>query len=57
MYEDLVEIAKLLQFNDVEISYWALWVDKHNWSDPPMDTTQFLIVTAFHVKVQSEIEP
>ena len=47
----LTELAKQLQMNELELTYWALVLEKYKWTDPQINIQELLRVTAFQIKV------
>ncbi len=51
LYHELISVAKTLQLNEMEIAYWACWLDTCSWKDPALDYKKLLRITAFQIKV------
>jgi len=44
-------ITKTMDLNEMELSYWSLWLDELHWKDVLINCTKLLWVTGFQTKV------
>jgi hypothetical protein len=52
LMEEVGNISKLMQMNEIEIVYWSLWLDSLRWRDSNFDSNKLLWTTAFQTKVR-----
>lgn len=50
-YSILSELAIQMQMNEMEITYWSLWLGKCNWAEKQISQNDLLTVTALQIKV------
>lgn len=51
LLQEVNNVSKVMQLNEIEIAYWSLLLDNLQWKDLDFTFNKLLWVTAFQIKV------